>query len=232
MPANRPVLDIQNAEPSDVSGLGRAPVISLKLAPGDLALIDARDPAHAAWLADLCCGLVPLANGAVRFMGQDWTSVPNRFAFALRGQIGRIFSSGAWAEFLDVATNVLLPQLHHTRRDPRSLRDDAAALAITFGLPGLPLSLPRDLSAADRARAACIRAFLGDPTLLLLESPLQGRFVDLTLPLLNALAAARSRGAAAVWLTASDLVWRDASFPATHSLRLTEGGLMPVRRVA
>jgi phospholipid/cholesterol/gamma-HCH transport system ATP-binding protein len=228
--ASQLVLEIENAEPLNAPGFGRAPVIALELAPGDLALIDARDATHAAWFADLCCGLAPPAKGTVRFLGQDWTAVPRQFAAGLRGRIGHIFADGAWADFLDTATNVLLPQLHHTHRDPRTLRQAAAELAFYFGLPGLPMGLPKDLSSADRARAACVRAFLGDPALLLLESPLQGRFAELLPPLLNALASARSRGAAAIWLTASDLVWRDRSFPATHSLRLSEGGLVPARR--
>ena len=89
-------------------------------------------------------------------------------------------------------------------------------------------STPGDLAASDLARAACVRAFLGDPKLILLESPVQGRFNSLIAPLLDALAAARDRGAAAIWFTRSDLVWHDLSFPATHRLRLGERGLVPV----
>jgi hypothetical protein len=66
--------------------------------------------------------------------------------------------------------------------------------------------------------------------LVLLESPVQGRFTNLMPPLLNALAAARDRGAAAVWFTRSDLVWRDPSIPATMRLLLGERGLVPTMR--
>jgi hypothetical protein len=66
--------------------------------------------------------------------------------------------------------------------------------------------------------------------LLLLENPVQGRFTNLMPPLLNALASARDRGAAAIWFTRSDLVWRDASVPATMRLRLGERGLVPTMR--
>jgi phospholipid/cholesterol/gamma-HCH transport system ATP-binding protein len=112
------------------------------------------------------------------------------------------------------------------------LRDAAAELARSFGLPGLPLVRPGALTEADLARAACVRAFLGAPRLVLLESPVQEQFDDLIPPLLDAVAAARDRGAAAIWLTQSDLVWRDRSFPATCRLRLTEYGLVPSRHVA
>ena len=128
--------------------------------------------------------------------------------------------------------NILLPQLHHTRDDPSNLRERAIALSCAFGLPGLPLVRPGELAAGDLARAACVRAFLGEPMLVLLESPVQGRFTTLLPPLLNALAAARDRGAAAVWFTFSDLVWRDPSVPATMRLRLSERGLVPTTRAA
>jgi phospholipid/cholesterol/gamma-HCH transport system ATP-binding protein len=219
--------------------VGRAPPpeapstpITLQLAAGDLAMVDARDERRAAWFADLCSGLVPLESGSVRFLDHDWTAMPTHYAAALRGRIGRVFARGGWIEFADMATNILLPQLHHTRRDRAELQEEAAELAVEFGLPGLPTGSVSEVSALDRARAACVRAFLGEPALLLLESPVQGRFVDLQVPLLNAIAKARSAGAAAIWLAGSDRVWGDQSVPATHRLRLRDDGLRPTRRAA
>lgn len=228
MESNCPVLDLAGARAQTDSGEAPAPEIDLRLMPGELALIDARRSARSAWLADLCCGLLPLSEGSVRFLGRDWSAVPGDYAGALRGRIGRVFSSGSWIGFIDVAANILLPQLHHTRDDASELRARAADLCCAFGLPGLPLARPGELAAGDLARAACVRAFLGDPMLVVLESPVQGRFQTLVPPLLGALAAARDRGAAAVWLTRSDLVWRDLSIPANIRLRLGEHGLAPV----
>ena len=94
---------------------------------------------------------------------------------------------------------------------------------------------PVDVSAA-RARpgviAACTAADLGEPALLILESPVQAQFEELKLGLLNAVAAARDAWAAVIWLTRSDLVWSDRSFPATHRFRLGDRGLMPARHAA
>ena len=232
MTSTRPVLDISQAVPRPGQDDSRLPPITLQLLPGDFALVETNDPERAAWFADLCCGLVSLVEGTVTFLGRDWAAMTPDYAAALRGRIGRVFGTVAWIEFVDMATNVLLPQLHHTRRDARELREEAAKLAIGFGLPGLPMGHPRDLHAKDLARAACIRAFLGEPALLVLESPLQGRFPDLAAPLLEALTTARQQGAAALWLTASDLVWRDRSVPVTHRLRLRDYGLIPARRAA
>lgn len=232
MASIQPVLDICQAVPQAGLDEFRIQPITLQLLPGDFVLVESNDPHRAAWFADLCCGFARLAEGTVRFLGREWTTMTPDYAAALRGRIGRVFGNAGWIDFLDVATNVLLPQLHHTRRDARELREEAARLAASFGLPGLPVGHPRDLSAKDLARAACIRAFLGEPALLLLESPLQARFPDLAVPLLEALTAARQQGSAAIWLTSSDYVWRDRSAPVTHRLRLRDYGLFPVRRAA
>lgn len=232
MTSAEPILEISNAVPLRGPDELAMPPVSLRLLPGELALIETNDPRRAAWFADLCCGFVRLAEGTVTVLGQDWTAMTRDHAAALRGRIGRVFAEGGWIEFVDMATNILLPQLHHTRREGREVREEAARVACRFGLPGLPMGSPRDLSTKDLARAACIRAVLGEPALLLLESPLHGRFADLMVPLVETLTTARQNGTAAIWLSSNDLVWRDRSIPVSHRLRLREYGLMPARRAA
>lgn len=228
----QPVLDLDHAVAAESPDEVSAPALSLQLMPGDLALIEARSASIAAWLADLCSGLVPLSQGTARFLGHQWAALPADYAAALRGRIGRVFANGAWVGFVDVATNILLPQLHHSREAQEELRAQATRLACGFGLPGLPLEHPMELAPVDLARAACVRAFLGEPALLLLESPLQGQFEELLTPLLDALAQARQRGAAAIWLTRSDIVWSSHFVPASHRLRLRERGLTAARVAA
>jgi len=191
-------------------------------------LVDARDPERATGFADLCCGLSSLGRGEIRFLGRDWARMPHRYAERLRGRIGRTFVTGAWADMMDMERNILLPQLHHSGRDQATLCEQAAELALHFGLPGLPMGRPRELSAADLARAGCVRAFLGEPALLILESPTR-TFGDLVSLIISALARARDRGAAALWLTRSDRVWHDHSVPATRRMHLHETGLVAVR---
>jgi phospholipid/cholesterol/gamma-HCH transport system ATP-binding protein len=232
MPAGQPILELADLRPSTAPGELPSHKIDLTLMPGDVALVNVRDRRRAAWFADLCVGMVAPAEGTVRFLGRDWVLTPDPYAAALRGRVGRVFADGGWIGFLDVATNILLAQLHHTREDRRALRERATQLACAFGLPGLPLGHVDDLSPLDLARSACVRAFLGKPALLLLESPVQGLFAELHAPLLNAVSAARGEGAAVVWLTRSDMIWNDRSFPASHRLRLHDRGLTPARRVA
>jgi phospholipid/cholesterol/gamma-HCH transport system ATP-binding protein len=205
--------------------------LDLTVEAGDLALIDARDTALAAAFADLCCGLHHPAEGEVRFLQRDWSRQPLEMADALRGLIGRVLSNPGWLRFLDAATNILLRQIHHTRTDLDTLYREAAELAAHFGLPGLPSGPITKLSHSDLTRAGYVRAFVGQPKLVILESPVQGLYHDMVPALLNRIGEVRDQGGAAIWLTRSRLVWDNAAFPATHRLRLDHLGLTE-RKVA
>lgn len=224
MTALAPILELTDALAAD----GTVEPCSLTLAAGELVLVHARDPVQGMLLADLCSGLLPLERGTARFLGHDWAELPAGTADALRGRIGRVFGQGGWLDHLGMDRNILLPQMHHTRLPEAALREAAARLAAAVGLPGLPLARPGTLHPADLARAGLVRALLNDPVLLLLENPLQERFMDLLGPLLNGISAARERGAAVMWLSASDEVWRDGAIPATSRLRLDGTALRTV----
>ena len=202
----------------------------LDLMGGELALINLERPRFGSFFADACCGLCQAAEGRIFFLGKDWSALPSNTANALRGRIGRVFTSGNWLNRLTLLENILLPQLHHTRRDFAELRDEAVQLAEHFGLPGLPSGLPDDVMRADHQRAACIRAFLGQPSLILLEEPTFGVYPEILPPLITAIRKARDRGCGVIWLTLEDQVWNDPMLPATHRYRLTARRLMEVVR--
>jgi phospholipid/cholesterol/gamma-HCH transport system ATP-binding protein len=226
------ILRMRHVRSSNIFGTGHGTELEFTLGPGELMLVNARDPTLAAGFADLCCGLDPTQTGVVRFLDRDWARLPREVADALRGQIGRVLYAPGWLKFLDVTSNILLSELHHTRRDVGAVRDQAAALARHFGLPGIPTGPVEALSQEDLLRAGYIRAFLGDPKLVILESPVQGLFADLVPQLLNQLAAVRDRGGAAIWLTRSRLVWDNRAFPATQRLHLAPRGLLSVGAAA
>ncbi len=134
----------------------------------------------------------------------------------LRGRIGRVFDAvgvgalgNGWVSHLDVDENVMLAQRHHTRRPSSEIEAEAAKLARMFGLPGLPRGRPAQARIPDLQRAACVRAFIGTPDLILLERPEQGVYPEIMPPLINAVRSARARGAAVVWLNDHPAVWGD-----------------------
>jgi phospholipid/cholesterol/gamma-HCH transport system ATP-binding protein len=211
---------------------GGGVAVDLALNAGDLALVQAGDEQREQALADVACGLVAPERGAVRFLGRAWSELPADQANALRGRIGHVMRRGAWVPYLSLIDNVLLPQLHHTRRRYDELRAEAARLALWFGLPGLPTGRPADLPPAILQRAACIRAFLGAPSLIVVETPTEGLSEGLLTPLINAMRIARDRDAAVLWFVQDATLSEDRSLPATQRLRLQGDGFVPLEVAA
>ena len=206
-------LPLRDAHGSDL-------MIDATLTAGELVLIQPGDEEHEDALADGASGLLPPKTGRVRFLGRDWHDLPADQANALRGRIGRVFGRGAWVSYMSVLDNILLAQLYHTRRRYDELRAEAARLATWFGLPGLPADQPARVSPADLQRAACVRAFLGVPSLLILESAFEARDTDLLAPLINAVRWTRDRDGAVLWFARDPVLFHDRTLPASQRLQL------------
>ena len=198
------------------------PAVELVLTAGSLSLIDVADWRQAMLLAGAAVGLIAPRSGHVSFLGRDWASLPSVYACALRGRIGHVFRTGNWIDSLTMLDNILLPHAYHTRRAAAEMSAEAARLATALGLPGVPTGYPSELSAADRQRSACVRAFLGRPALVILEEPLQGLPTESKAALINLIRRARDRDAAVVWLTDDRGIWTDLGFPASCRYRLRD----------
>ena len=203
--------------------------LDLTLSEGDFAVIEVPGSRRGAAFADLCSGLAPLTAGTVRFLGRDWNRTPRRHADALRGRIGRLFHLPLHPDTQDVANRLLLARLHHSLKPEAALRAEGATLAQRFGLPGLPAGPARYLTELDLLRAACVRAFLGQPRLVILELPGTAQQDDLLPALLEVGAEARGQGVAVMWLAGPGPAMRDRSVRPTHRLRLSDVELAPMR---
>ncbi|MGD9078664.1 MAG: ATP-binding cassette domain-containing protein [Desulfobacterales bacterium] len=225
----RVILRFDESVFTDTTGnLAKSDEVSLSVGGGDLVLIRLARLEQTAAFADACAGIIKPRSGSVRFLGRNWQDLRPDQANALRGRIGRVFKTGNWINNLSLLDNMLLPQRHHTRRSTRQLCEEAGELADQFGLPGIPLGLPGDLTAAELQRAACVRAFMGRPLLILLEEPTSGIFLEIISALMDAVREARDRGAAVIWLTRKGLIWNDQTLPVTRRYRLVAEKLMEV----
>jgi phospholipid/cholesterol/gamma-HCH transport system ATP-binding protein len=213
---------------SDPAAGSEAVTVNLTLHASELVLLHIEPLQRASTFADACSGLIAPAQGQVLFLNQNWAHLPSDLANALRGRIGRVFARDTWLSQLSLLDNVVLRQLHHTRRSFAEWREEAVQLATHFGLPGFPAGGPRGLPPEDLQRVACVRAFLGSPALLLLEEPTFGVYPELLVPLIHAIRRARSRGSAVLWLTAAAVVWQDPSIPATARYRLVGRQFMEI----
>ena len=225
----RVILKFDGAVFSDTSGaVDTSEGVSMKICGGDMVLIRLPRLELTSAFADACGGIIEPRSGTIRFLGHNWAELKPDPANALRGRIGRVFKTGNWVNHLSMLDNMLLPQQHHTRLPFNQLCEEAGKLVEQFGLPGIPLHLPGEMSAEDLQRAACVRAFVGRPSLILLEEPTSGIFLEVISALMAAIRDARNRGAAVIWLTRKDLIWNDKTLPVTLRYRLVADKLMEV----
>ena len=194
--------------------------ISFELNTGDLLLVRIERENERLPLADAAEGLVPAAQGNVMFRGEDWQGMSADHAAAQRGTIGRLFEDEGWISDLDVDQNILLAQRHHTQRREEEILVEALKFARIFGLPGLPRGRPGKVRRWDLRKAACIRAFLGQPALIILEQPVRGVYADFMAPLVNAVQSARTHGAAVLWTVTDPQIWNYPGIHATTRARM------------
>jgi phospholipid/cholesterol/gamma-HCH transport system ATP-binding protein len=221
---------VLSATGMQVGGRGALPGLTLDfvLRPGELELIESRYKERSSDIADDLLGLAPAGSGSVRFLGRAWSELARREAFELRREVGRVQARGNWMEARSVLDNVLTPARHHTILPEHALRERASALAQQFGLPGLPLLLPDGCASDDLERAACVRAFLGRPALVILEHPMAYEDSGLLTPLMNAIQQVRRRGGAVIWFTEHASHVREASLSADRQRELVDTHLIDV----
>jgi phospholipid/cholesterol/gamma-HCH transport system ATP-binding protein len=194
--------------------------ISFEVTPGDLFLVHIDREDERLPLADAAEGLEPPVQGCVTFLGLDWQSMSADRAATRRGKIGRMFEDEGWISDLDMEENIILSQCHHTRRDEAEILEEALQFSRLFGLPGLPRGRPGSVLRSDLRKAACIRALLGRPVLIILERPERGLYADLIAPLAEAVESARQRGAAVLWTASDPRIWNNPQLRATRRAKV------------
>ncbi len=175
--------------------------VSFQVDPGALVLVNIGEHYSHVPLADAAEGLVLPSLGRVHFLGRDWSQLSPAEAAACRGTIGRVFESHGWISNLDMDENITLPLYHHTKRPMEEVIRDAEQLARELGFAELPRLRPAKMKRADLRRAEWVRAFLGDPHLVILENPMADVYADALGLLTGAIEKVRQRGAAVLWIT-------------------------------
>lgn len=227
---SRSVLSLQGVTLGDRHFSGSLGKLDLELPRRSVALVQVDDDADAAVLVDVCVGLTDPYAGRVRFLGVDWTTRTPAERMHRRRRIGSVLDTDVWPAHMTVLDAVLLPGAYHFDRPRDELIAQATELARLFGLPGLPTGRRETMPRRALVRAACVRGFLGTPDLILMQDAALEQSVELAVPLAQAISAARDRGAAVLWITASLAAQAAAFVEAEQVLRLGEHGLARARR--
>jgi phospholipid/cholesterol/gamma-HCH transport system ATP-binding protein len=226
----RSVLSLHGVTMTERQFSTRPALLDLELPHGDVAMVQVDDEGDAAMLVDLCLGLADPGAGNVRFLGVDWTSHTPRERFHHRRRIGAVVQTDVWPSHLSVLEAVLVARYYHFNRPQAEVLADATVLARLFGLPGLPVGRRETTPLRALVRAACVRGFLGSPDLIVVQDQVLDQSSELAVPMAQAISAARDRGAAVLWITAS-LAAQAAQFvQPDHQFRLGDHGLVQVRR--
>lgn len=229
-PTTRSVLSLQGATLGERQ-LSTAPTrVDLELPRGTAALIQVDDDVDAASLVDLCMGIVPPADGKVRFLGIDWQARTPRERLMRRRRIGTVVQTHVWPSHLTVLESVLVARFYHFDRPRDEVIADATALARLFGLPGLPAGRRESTPRRALVRAACVRGFIGAPDLILVQDQTLEGTVDLAVPMAQAISDARDRGATVLWIVESLAAEAVRFVQAEQVFRLGDQGLVRVRR--
>ncbi|HEX2892299.1 hypothetical protein [Vineibacter terrae] len=204
--------------------------IDLELGRGDAAIVEVDATDTAASLIDLCLGLVDPPAGAARFLDHDWRGLSPGERFAARSRIGSVVQSQVWPTHLSIAESIMAPRLYHRDRTPDQAITEATALARTFGLPGVPAGQRDATAAGELVRAACVRAFLGAPALVVVQDAALDAMAALGVAMAQAVAAVQDRGGAVLWIIGPEGAPAARFVQPGQALRLGDRGLAPMRR--
>jgi phospholipid/cholesterol/gamma-HCH transport system ATP-binding protein len=219
------VLSLQGVSLAAPRGAASAVALDFELGHREVALIEIDDDGDAAGFLDLCLGLVQPRHGEVSCLGRTWSAQTYHEMLAHRGRIGTLVGTQAWPAHLPVAEVTLAPRLYHTEQPVDEAIAAATELARHFGLPGLPAGGPETVHLDDLVRAACVRAFLGAPELVLIADAAVDGMAQLGVALAQSIGAVQDRGGSVLWLV--DALGAPAArfVSADHVLHLGDRGL-------
>jgi phospholipid/cholesterol/gamma-HCH transport system ATP-binding protein len=225
-----PVLEFVNATIQPESHqMVQVENVSFAICPCETVVVYVEEGREHLPLADAAEGLVEIDQGQVRFCGQTWSALSATRQSEMRGRIRRVFESYGWISNLDVMENICLGEAHHTRRSMDEIVAEANELARKLGLAGVPDRRPARVWGTTLRKLEWVRAFMGRPTLIVLERPLFGA-TRADLPyVVQGVRAAAEAGAAVLWIASEAEAFNGAELGNTRSFAMRGRELVPVQ---
>lgn len=178
--------------------------LNLHVNAGDLVMIRTNASQSVRRFASMLQGLREPRKGAVLFEGNDWSRQEVEQQFRMRSQMGRVFDGQGWVANLTVKENLLLAKQHHGA-DPSGIRRDLHFWMQWFQMGKLTKKRPSFVEASHLQVYQWIRAFLGKPSLLILERPMRKVASKVFQQFLAAVSEMRRRGTAVIWIAGNTL---------------------------
>ena len=145
--------------------------VSFTMEPGEFTAVMGASGSGKSTLLNVIATIDRPSSGSILLEGQDVAELPELALAAFRrDRLGFIFQEYNLLDTLTVAENIVLPlnlQKWPVRETQEKLRAVAASLELTEQLS----KFPRQLSGGQRQRAACARALITQPALILADEP-------------------------------------------------------------
>ena len=143
--------------------------ISLRIAPGEFAVIRGSSGSGKSTLLSLLSGLDRPDNGTVRIQDQDITTLSEDELAPLRNRtFGFVFQSFHLVPSLSALENIMFPA--ELNRNPNAAVE-AAHLLDRVGLGARRRNMPHQLSGGEQQRVAICRALINRPAIIFADEP-------------------------------------------------------------
>jgi cell division transport system ATP-binding protein len=182
---------------------GSTPVlrdVTLTIAPGSFHFLVGGSGSGKTTLLRLCHADLAPTSGRLRFFGQAIRPRDRNAIAAFRQTVGVLHQDCRFLDHLSLEENIALP-LRVSGAAPDARRDDLAALLEWVDLGGRGGLRPRELSEAERKRAALARAVILSPEVILADEPTGNADWTMALQLLTLLIELNRMGKAVLVAT-------------------------------
>jgi phospholipid/cholesterol/gamma-HCH transport system ATP-binding protein len=126
-------------------------------------------------LAKCLLGLIEPDAGSIQIDGRETSRLSSRDREALWRKTGVLFQNGALFDSLPIWRNITFALIHDRRMDEATARDIAIKALAEVGLGAETADLmPAELSGGMQKRVALARAIVGEPEIVVLDSPTDG----------------------------------------------------------
>ena len=172
--------------------------------------------------ASMLQGLVPPDRGVVLFGGRDWAKQHMQTQFRMRAKTGRVFENQGWIANLNVRENLLLAKQHHAA-NLEEIESQLGFWCDWFKLGKITRMRSSSVESSQLKIYQWIRAFLGPPTLLILERPMRAVSSKLLEGFLGSITHIRSLGTAIIWIDGDTIKQSQGVLPPDITLDLRPG---------
>jgi oligopeptide/dipeptide ABC transporter ATP-binding protein len=195
MATEAPRLDVDRLTVRYRVGRGRPSLVALRdvglrIAPGETVAVVGESGSGKSTLGNAILGLVPAAEGTIRFEGEDITHATRARRRLLTGQIQAIFQDpyGSLNPVRTIAQTLVEPLRAHEHLKGAATRERIADALESVGLASEDANrYPADFSGGQRQRIAIARALILKPRLVVCDEPTSSLDLSVQAQILNLL---------------------------------------------